>query len=272
MSKAERSLVLYLPVFHRGYIELFARHPMVTRLWIIGEELLEQVGYREKEIRALKPVDARQLALALNRFERVDILTPATVSDIPERQTVVASDEVTRAIFREKVVAWDTAFLRWDTAKVFSQEPSGYDRVVAAADVPFMFEAEEAAHRTSDWWRQVGAVLIKDGAILYAAYNKHLPSEHTPYAVGDPRDFVQAGQHSELASAAHAEQQIIAFAARDGVSLKDTALLVTVFPCPVCAKLIALSGIRWLYFRSGHASLDGQHILKANHVELVLVQ
>ena len=275
-SKNQPCLVVYLPVLHRGYIELFRRHTDLGLLLIVGEALLAEVGYKEKEIRALSSTIARDLAGSLGLFQEVDILTSQVAQELTSVRVVAASDEVTRAIcakyWEEGLVEWDTAFQRWDTNKVFSQNSTTLEvRTNVPLHQAFMLNAATEAQHTSDWWRQVGAVAVRDGKVIMTAYNRHLPSEHTPYAVGDPRDFVKAGERSELASAIHAEQQIIAAAARDGVSLNGAALYVTVFPCPVCAKLIACSGISKVYYGSGHASLDGESVLKAFGVQLVQV-
>ncbi len=132
--------------------------------------------------------------------------------------------------------------------------------------------ARTESTKTSDWWRAVGGVLVKDRDVTLAEHNHHVPSDHTPYANGDPRDVVEAGTDSHIATAMHAEQSIIVAAARRGIALEGASLYLTVFPCPVCAKLVAYSGIKKVYFGSGHASLDGETILKANDVELFRVK
>jgi dCMP deaminase len=48
-------------------------------------------------------------------------------------------------------------------------------------------------------------------------------------------------------------------------------MYVTDFPCPPCAKLIAVAGVERLYFREGYAVLDGQDVLAAAGVDLVRV-
>jgi dCMP deaminase len=123
-----------------------------------------------------------------------------------------------------------------------------------------------------DWWRQVGAILVKDGKILYKVHNTHLPTEQNPYYEGDPRDFVKAGVSSEIATSMHCEAWIVAEAARTGTSLEGTDLSVTDFTCPLCAKLVAHSGIKRLFFRKGHASVDGESILKEKGVQIIWVK
>jgi dCMP deaminase len=280
MSRKIACLVLYAPVIHQGYIQLLRNHAdSVNLIAIVGTELLEQVGYKEKEIRAISPETAKSLIEHLVSTD-VSILTPENINsiDLGFKTIRLVEDDVTRVIceryWPERQDIWRiSAFLRWDSTRVFSQDPTEYDRISETVeDNGFLRLAQEVSQRTSDWWRQVGAVLVKNGQVVDVVYNRHLPSEHTPYVLGDPRDFVKAGERSELASAIHCEQQIIANAARSAYSLEGTSLYIPIFPCPVCAKMIALSGIKKCYFWSGHASLDGRTIMKTFNVELILVK
>lgn len=280
MSRKIACLVLYAPVIHQGYIRLLQDHASeVSLIAIVGTELLEQVGYKEKEIRAISPETAKSLIEYLVSTE-VIILTPGNIGSIDSgfKTIRLVEDDVTRPLCERywpgRQDIWRiSAFLRWDSTRVFSQEPAGYDRVSETVeDNGFLQMAQEASRAASDWWRQLGAVVVRDGQVLDIVYNKHLPSQHTPYVLGDPRDFVKAGERSELASAIHCEQQIIANAANKGYSLSGASLYIPVFPCPVCAKMVALSGINRCYFWAGHASLDGRTILKTFGVELILVK
>jgi dCMP deaminase len=151
--------------------------------------------------------------------------------------------------------------------------PPRYDRCSdSSSDLAFMAIARTGANESSDWWRQVGAILVKNGEILFQSHNRHFPSDHTPYINGDPRDVIEAGKDSHIATAVHAEQGIIAEAAANGISTKGADIYVSVFPCPMCARLIALSGIKRCFFSFGHASLDGEEIMKSAGVELIWVK
>ncbi len=44
----------------------------------------------------------------------------------------------------------------------------------------------------------------------------------------------------------HAEQNVIAWAAREGIALKGGTMLTTLFPCQSCAKLILQAGIKYV--------------------------
>ena len=139
-------------------------------------------------------------------------------------------------------------------------------------DNQIMELAKDASQQSPDWFRQVGAVLVKNGQIIATHHNLRLPSPQAAYAEGDPRNYVPLGTSTHLHNGLHAEQYVIAEAAQKGISLENASLYVTTFPCPDCSAIIAHSGIKKLFFTSGYAMLDGQTTLKQHGVELILVQ
>ncbi len=288
----KKNLILYVPVIHAGYIRLLDKYwnrvyedqarsvfaqDHVRGLYVIGKEFISEFCVR-KEIRAISADEAVEfLGVKYRHPWKVSVLDRGTLSEARQRRIITTGDELCRLVvdkyFSDQPVEYDTAFLRWDRASIFSQTPVNYDRVSSDSfDRKMMALAKGEAEKTSDWWRQVGSVVVKDGQIIYSAHNRHMPTEYQSYMVGDPRDFVKAGECSELCSAIHSEQDVIAWAAREGTSLFRTHIYVNVFPCPICAKLIAASGISRLYFAEGHASLDGEAVLKEAGVEIVLVK
>ena len=127
------------------------------------------------------------------------------------------------------------------------------------------------ARLSSDWWRQVGALIVRDDDLLGVAYNEHRPTEYSPYLNGDPRNDFSRGVHIELSTAIHAEARLVARAARDGRSLAGADLYVSTFPCPPCARLVAEAGVRRCFFAGPYATLDGDAVLRAAGVELIWV-
>jgi dCMP deaminase len=142
--------------------------------------------------------------------------------------------------------------------------------VVRPADLPPLLvrHATELAGRSSDWWRQVGAIAWRGEEILGAAWNHHCPTEYAPYIDGDPRDSFSRGVRADLSTAVHAEASVVARAARAGTALGGADLFVTTFPCPACARLIAEAGFRRCYFAGAYSVLDADGILRAAGVEL----
>lgn len=270
-------MILYVPVIHDGYMQLFQKYAgQVDIVFVFGRTWLKKLGATE-EIRAIIPSVAQQLIQSLGLFRDVRILGERSLSTLDGYEIILVDDEISRKFtsgyLRGRSIKYERVFLRWDEKSVFSKSNVNYDRISKSRhDRKMMALVRGEAQKTSDWWRQVGAMVLSGKTILSLVHNRHLPDNNMQYAYGDPRDFVKAGERSELTSAIHAEQAIIAESACNGVSLKGTDLYITTFPCPICAKLIAFAGIKRLFYATGHASLDGEKVLKAFEVEIVLVK
>lgn len=274
------SVISYIPAIHRGYVDFFKKYAGGT-LSILDEELVREVPRMERDIRALKPAEIKSLLEGLKFFEKITVLTKGNLSELQNNPaSIVLPDEDINRHFAEtylggKKVEFVSVFLRWDkqiSTKEFEVPP---DRVISRneADQEMMNAASAEAARSPDWWRQIGAVAVKDGKILLTAYNKPVPSkDYTLGPFGDPRSNFDAGVSFELSKTIHAEAAVIAEAARRGAPLAGVALYVTTFPCPVCAKSIAAAGIKKLYYSKGYSLLDAEDILCAYGVEIVLVE
>ena len=170
-------------------------------------------------------------------------------------------------------VRFDRTFLRWDRVNTLIKRIPAGDRAIVAGtmDRELMGSAFAEAQKSSDWWRQVGAVLVRDGQVILAAHNRHLPTDYTPYIDGDPRNAFFKGVNIELGTVLHAEKALICEAARRGIATDGSRLYVTTYPCPPCAKAIAVCGIRRCYYSDGYAMLDGEQVLHDAGVETVFV-
>ncbi len=275
-----QNIVAYIPVLHRGYYDFLTRYPEINFIYILGEELIGKY-YPRKEIRALS---SNQIADAIASWrilspDRILVANLDTMIKLKSNSTaiIMPDENICRQLYGEYFqgcpVEFSPVFLRWDENAVKRTMPPKCDRQSDdPEDLSFLKIAQSDARKSSDWWRRVGAVLVKDGKVLLQGHNRHLPSDLTPYVDGDPRDVIKAGEDSHIATAVHAEQGIIAEAAANGISTNGADIYVSVFPCPMCARLIALSGIKRCFFASGHASLDGERILKSFGVEIIWVK
>lgn len=277
-----RIMILYIPVVHEGYLQLFGKYgKTVDVLYVAGKGLLDENEYIAREIRACDPKQIARMIDSLRIFPEVRVLRMEDLHVIRKCdyfEIVMANDEFSRQFaerhLQGKSLIIEDIFLRWDEKSVNSAiEVSAKTSSSLPHDREMMRLAHEESKRGSCWWRRVGAVVVdpKNGKVVLAAHNKHMPSEHTPYVVGDPRDFVQAGTNPQIASTIHAEPALIAMAAKEGIALKGMHMYITVFPCGPCASLIAESGISKLFFASGCAYLDGDAILRTRGVEIILV-
>jgi dCMP deaminase len=278
------ALILYAPVLHQGYLELFRRQTEADHCYLLGDTLIAELAWGgRREIREVPPEMMVAVIQAIGPWQSGDIslLDPDvahSLTQVPRLQVIMPNLEICRRFadryLGDLEVTWDTVFLQWDEGSVMSQTVVSADHILSTEEFDRRMIAltRTNAESSSCWWRRVGAVLVRDGEILMATHNRHVPTEQVQYIAGDPRDFVVAGTDSYLATTLHSEQAVITRAAREGIVLEGCELYVPVFPCPMCAKQIAYSGIRKLYFTEGHASLDGESILRSQGIEIVLVQ
>ena len=272
-----KQVLLYLPVVHAGHAAFFARHPDAAEVLLLGSGFRTEFKSLAKDIRALPPDLAAQFLRLMLPGTPVRVVEPADLPAALTAGTLVLPDEdVTRQLAERhqlgqgRNVVFDKTFLRWDREWSQAQRPAAFDGAVKPADLPahLVAKAKELADRSSDWWRQVGAIAWRGEQVLGAAWNHHCPTEYAPYTDGDPRDGFSRGVRADLSTAIHAEASVVANAARDGVSLDGAEIYVTTFPCPACARLIAESGFRRCYFSGAYSVLDGDAVLRAAGVEL----
>lgn len=272
----KKNLILYLPVLHRGYLEFLGEEKeRIEKVYLIEEGLLKGLSSFKPDIAAIDSMSVAKILNALG-INNVASLSAENVSELRGKKIILIDDEISRALAEKYLPGEDierkSVFLRWDREKVLAENPPENIKISREEfDSKMIEEARTESRKTGDWWRQIGAVLVKDGEILFRGFNRNLPSDHTPYQVGEVRDFFRAGERHDLASTIHAEENIVAQAAKKGVSLEGSSLYVTTFPCPVCAKLIACSGIKKLYFQEGGSNFDARIVLESAGVEIVCV-
>jgi dCMP deaminase len=66
----------------------------------------------------------------------------------------------------------------------------------------------------------------------------------------------------------HAEQNVIAFCAKNGIPTKDTVLYITLSPCKNCAKLIIQAGIKEIVYSEDYRDSDGIDFLSQNGIKV----
>ncbi|MFH2118667.1 MAG: deaminase [Candidatus Paceibacterota bacterium] len=279
-AKKSQVLVAYVPVIHEGYRQFFAQFPEVNELWLIDRELAPKLPALRKDIRALAPAKIKSLLKVWGQFKKIELLTPSSISTLQKTtaQLIFPNEEISRLLakkyFGHNRVLFAPSFLRWDKkSSLKKNELQGYSKISNKEfDQTMMAIAQQEADKSDDWWRQVGGVIFKDKTVLLKAHNQHTPTEYEAYFAGDPRANFYQGEYLKVSTAIHVEAFLIAQAAKLGIPLKGADLYVTTFPCPVCAKQVAYSGIKRVFFRDGYSLLDGETILKANDVELIQVK
>jgi len=107
--------------------------------------------------------------------------------------------------------------------------------------------AEHAAKKSKDSTK-VGAILVgPDGEVRLTAYN------------GPPRgveDFpARRERPAKYLYASHAEANLIAFAAREGIRTSDCSVYVTHMPCASCARTLIQAGVVEVVYGPGTTSM-----------------
>ncbi|HIP29697.1 MAG TPA: dCMP deaminase [Sulfurospirillum arcachonense] len=114
-------------------------------------------------------------------------------------------------------------------------------------DKNFINIAHELASASKCVSKQVGAVIVKDGRILSTGYNG-TPAGYTNCC--DHWNGEYTSEHHEWSKTyeIHAEMNAIIWAAREGISIKDATIYVTLEPCSDCSKNIIASGIKRIVY------------------------
>ena len=269
----EKIIILHVPVIHKGYLDFFKRiEGEISNIYLIDEELQEELSEIKPDIAS---IDSKTVKELLNKigFENILIFSKSNIEEIRGKEIVLIQNEISRNLYEKYLkgekVEWESVFLRWDKNQVLAELPT---KDLPISKEPFdtdkMKEAYKEAEKSSDWWRQIGAVLVKNRKIIARSYNQGVPNDNTPYQLGSIRDFFKAGEKQDFSPTIHAEQKLISEAAKNGIQLQGTTLYLTHFPCSVCAKLIAYSGIKNLYFSEGASNLDGKKILELVGVKI----
>ncbi len=270
------TFVGYVPVIHKGYVNLFARHPEAT-LGVLGPEILSDFSYLRKDIRALEPeqiVTLLQRGMGRNAF----VLSRDTLSDVmaSSPNIIMPDDDVTAGLleqYPDTTATTEPVFLRWDRKNANSSQEVIPDRTITDKELipEIITELQRAADKSSNWWRSVGAAVFNKDHVLTISHNHSLPTEHTSWIDGDPRITEKKGQGIDISIDIHAEQEALMQLLKNNENIDGCHIIATTFPCPSCAKLIALSGIKTCYFIEGYATLDGAKVLRDFGVEIVKI-
>ena len=93
---------------------------------------------------------------------------------------------------------------------------------------------------------KVGSVIVNNNRIISSGYNG--------YPAGTPHISIHRDNHE--INTIHAEQNAVSDAAKRGVSIDNTTIYVTHFPCINCAKTIISSGIKTVKYKEEYKHDD----------------
>jgi len=272
--------VLYMPVLHEAYFKFLTQNGKFDTVFLIDEKLFKEVDEDlaylfEKNLSALPVVQMQKALISLELCDEVRILDENNLKEFAV--ATIPDDDIVEKILSLFYPLIDLIkkdyFLRWGRKTVLSQRAPVADATISLNDLDreIMSKGFELAKRSSDWWRQVGAILFPVNGDSIESFNHHLPHQEAPNIFGDPRTNFKPGIRIDLSTAVHAEAGAIAYAARKGVSLEGASIYVTTFPCPGCAGLIRESGIKKVYYCEGYSLLSAAEILKPAGISLIFV-
>lgn len=97
--------------------------------------------------------------------------------------------------------------------------------------------------------KQVGAILVRDLRIIAIGYNGVPSKEKHCNEIFNKNSFDRDEHNSwSKLNEYHAEENLLSFCLRDGISTENSILFVSLSPCINCAKLIANSNIKKVYY------------------------
>ena len=123
----------------------------------------------------------------------------------------------------------------------------------------FFSVAKLTANLSSANRLKVGAVLVRDKRILLCGYNG------TPSGMNNNCEDENNDTRKEVL---HAEENLILYAAKCGISLNNSTLFITHSPCMSCAKLIYGAGIRTIFYLEDYRTNDGLEFLRSVGIEV----
>lgn len=97
--------------------------------------------------------------------------------------------------------------------------------------------------------RQVAALIVKDGRIISTGYNGTLRGAKNCCELHNRGTFDRDVHHQwSLMNEIHAEQNAIAVAAKNGISIEGCTCYCSLQPCNTCLLLLIQSGIKEIVY------------------------
>ena len=137
----------------------------------------------------------------------------------------------------------------------------------------YFFEVMKSVAKRSTCERgRSGCVIVKDNQILATGYVGSVVGDDHCDDVGHlfKQTVHEDGKTSNhCVRTSHAEENAICQAAKRGVALEGATLYCQMYPCMVCSRLIAQSGIKKVFaYHKYHTIEDSKRIFKAAGVEV----
>lgn len=119
--------------------------------------------------------------------------------------------------------------------------------------------------------RHVGAVLVKNGMVLATGYNAAPIGIKSCQEYGicmRQRDNIKSGTMQEHCKAVHAEQNAIINAARCGISIEDSTIYVTTYPCSICARMLINCSLKRIVYDGDYLDSNSHSMLEESGIAI----
>lgn len=135
-------------------------------------------------------------------------------------------------------------------------------------DEYFMEMAHLASKRSTCIRHNVGCVIVKEKRILATGYNGAPKELKHCEVVGCLRTKLKVphGERHELCRGLHAEQNAVIQAALFGVSIKNSTLYSTHYPCSICAKMLINADINEIIYDKDYEDELAKQILSESNI------
>jgi dCMP deaminase len=284
-----KNLIAYIPSPNPQHLEWFSRHPG-SCLVLISQEVAECLVQRlNRNLTGLSTEIVEETLFLFACRRGIHCVTTfktgmneSFFGTDPQIEIILADEDVSHAFAttylssRRIPYKFENIRARWDMHAVKEQQPVIPDCEISMADSDLfrIREVEILSQQSPDWWRQIGAMVFRGPELLACGWNQHFPTEYETSVFGDPRLNFDARDPEGMDAyvSLHAEEHVIAHCAKRGMSLEGTSMYINTFPCGRCARVVAMSGIKELFFREGSSFLKGFEILKGAGVRIVQVR
>lgn len=125
---------------------------------------------------------------------------------------------------------------------------------------PYMEAARSFALLSYAERKKVGAVAITPQDVMLYSWNGRV--------AGGENECEIEGQDVTRPDVLHAEANIVSKAAREGISLKGSTIVVTLSPCLACAMQMYQAGVKRVIYDEEYRDLTGVNFLKSLHVQV----
>ena len=141
-------------------------------------------------------------------------------------------------------------------------------------DIEMMTKAKNVAETSNCWLDPAGCVFVKEGEVVLMSVSTGF---NNPTCKEIPINFkdleLNPGERMLFCDSVHAERVGISQAVTNGISLVDSTLYVTKFPCYPCSQEIITAGIKSVVFERGsYGLIDAYPLLVENGIELKRVK